>query len=239
MAARTDDVIPRASQILQDVANVRWTTDELEEWCRDAVRRIVLARPDAYSVTRSFALKAGSTLQSVGNVASDDNQSFMAGGPAIRLLRVVRNIGSGRPIREASRVTLDSEISDWHKPVPMSSWADVEHYVFDNMSPYTFYVYPCPPAGLATHMIEIVHAALPIMAGSNLGLHDVYVNPILDWVLYRALSKDAEYAGNSARAAGHLEAFVQALHLTGVSEFTAASPGMASPLPASPGRGGG
>ena len=238
MAVQTADVLSRAAQILADVDGVRWTPAELTNWARDAVRQIVLARPDAYSVVREFTLKAGSSLQTVGNVASDDNKAVgaMTSGPAIRLLRVTRNAGTGRPVREAGRIALDSEVPDWHAPVSMANWMGVEHYVFDNIAPYSFYVYPCPPAGLATHKIEIVYAAMPPLTSASLGLADHYINPILDWVLYRALSKDSEYAGNMARAVSHRDTFAQALSLTGQAEFQAASPALASPTPAGVGR---
>ena len=37
------------------------------------------------------------------------------------------------------------------------------------------------------------------------------MSPILDWVLYRAYSKDAEYGANEARAAASYQAFNSAL----------------------------
>ncbi|HDK8696501.1 TPA: hypothetical protein PVA50_004840, partial [Aeromonas hydrophila] len=40
---------------------------------------------------------------------------------------------------------------------------------------------------------------------------DIYINPIIDFMLYRCFSKDAEYAANSNRAAGHYNAFLQQL----------------------------
>lgn len=237
MAVQVGHVVSRAAQMLADVEGVRWTSAELTSWAHDAVRQIVLARPDAYSVVREFTLLPGSTLQTIGNLASDDNKPLpqMASGPAIRLLRVTRNT-TGRPIREVSRITLDTEVPDWHSPVSMSHWRGVECYVFDNVAPYSFYVYPCPPAGLATHKVEIVHAAMPALTGNSLGLADHYINPVLDWVMYRALSKDAEYAGNQSRAQHHLDTFAQALSLTQQSEFTAASPALATPTAAGPGR---
>ncbi|MCK7581011.1 MAG: hypothetical protein MZV65_38935 [Chromatiales bacterium] len=42
-------------------------------------------------------------------------------------------------------------------------------------------------------------------------LDDIYANAILDYVLYRAYSKDAEYAANAQRAALHYQAFTNAL----------------------------
>ncbi|MNR41654.1 hypothetical protein D3C85_1600680 [compost metagenome] len=42
-------------------------------------------------------------------------------------------------------------------------------------------------------------------------LDDIYINPIIDFMLYRCFSKDAEYSANSNRAAGHYNAFLQQL----------------------------
>ena len=37
---------------------------------------------------------------------------------------------------------------------------------------------------------------------------DVYANALIDYVLYRAYMKDAEFAGNQQRASGHYNLFL-------------------------------
>lgn len=242
---QASDVITRASTILSDKTNVRWTTQEMIDWCKDAVRQIVLVRPDAYSITRLFTLKAGDSRQIVGNVAAKDNIDFGAANfePTTRLLRVVRNGSTGgyAPIREVSRVAMDSEVSNWHVPVPLAQAPTyrAQHYVFDNVSPYTFYIYPAPPTNAAGFQVEIVHSGLPDLSQSSpsidLGLPYQYINPLVDWVCYRAFSKDADYAGNMERAVHHMNAFALALQVSQQSGYVAASPQMATPLPAGAG----
>lgn len=237
------DVITRASRILADQTNVRWTEVEMIDWCKDAVRQIVLARPDAYSITRWFNLKAGDSRQVVGNTAAKDNIDFGAANfePTTRILRVVRNGAAGgyRPIREASRVALDSELSTWHMPAANIVGYHVQHYVFDNVAPYVFYVYPAPPTNTTGFQIEITHSGLPDLSNTgpsiNLGLPYQYIGPLLDWVCYRAFSKDAEYAGNLDRANHHLGAFATALQISQQSGYAAATPQLATPLPAGAG----
>jgi hypothetical protein len=234
-------VTTRAGRILADQTNVRWTTDELVSYAKDAVHQIILARPDAYPVTRAFTLTGGNTKQVIGMTAAADGLDVGAVGhnPAVRLLRIVRNLGSAglTPIRETSRVAMDTEISTWHRvPSPGSAYS-AQHYTFDNISPFVFYIYPCPPSTPA-YQIELVHSAVPAMGGASLatsielGLQDHYINPLVDWVLYRAFSKDAEYAGNGERAAFHLNAFVQALQMTQLAGMQASAPAQATPLPA-------
>ena len=51
-------------------------------------------------------------------------------------------------------------------------------------------------------------------AGANtevIKLDDVYLSAIIDWVLYRAFSKDAEHAANASRAGAHHSAFISGI----------------------------
>ena len=42
-------------------------------------------------------------------------------------------------------------------------------------------------------------------------LDDIYMSPMIDWILYRAYSKDAEYGANEQRAQAAYGAFNAAL----------------------------
>jgi len=44
-------------------------------------------------------------------------------------------------------------------------------------------------------------------AGEVIALDDVYVNAIIEWILYRAYMKDAEYAANPNKSQMHMNAF--------------------------------
>jgi hypothetical protein len=46
---------------------------------------------------------------------------------------------------------------------------------------------------------------------SIITLDDIFANAILDFILYRAYSKDADYAANAGRAQGHYQAFLNSL----------------------------
>jgi hypothetical protein len=50
-----------------------------------------------------------------------------------------------------------------------------------------------------------------VNTGASIALNDIYANVILDYVLYRAYSKDSDYAGNAQRAANHYTAFNNSL----------------------------
>ncbi|MBK8583232.1 MAG: hypothetical protein IPL86_15875 [Flavobacteriales bacterium] len=217
---QVSDIISRVERTLFDITNVRWPEAELIDYINDAQQAVILARPDANSKNVTMPLAVG-TRQTI---PSD------AGRVGIRFLRLTRNVaGDLRAIRESSRVALDNELPNWHTANPSTS---IQHYVFDNVDPKIFYVYPPAASGA---QVEIIYSALPAKAtavGDTLTLSDNYLNAVYDWVLYRCYSKDASYAGNLQRAQYHANAFAAQLGINMQTEFMAASGQQATPTPA-------
>jgi hypothetical protein len=113
---------------------------------------------------------------------------------------------------------LDDQLSEWHAETPT---VDIQHYTFDPRHPKQFYVYP--PATAAAEL-EVIYTDTPgshALTATQLDpangdptvilLDDIYMSPIIDWVLYRAYAKDAESAANEARAAAAFQAFSGAI----------------------------
>lgn len=185
------DIISRLRAVLNDSEEVGWTDAELILWINDGCRFIALLRPDAAVVNAQVALVAGSK-QSIAALTP----------PGLRLLDVVRAVASGRAIRLVDREKLDAVAPNWHgaaQGVPTS-------YVFDNRDPKTFYVYP--PAVVAT-MVELIYSRVPVevtadnLATQDLSLDDVFMDPLLNYVLHRAYGKDADHAKNAELSAGY------------------------------------
>lgn len=191
--------LDRAKLILQDTTGIRWATPELLGWFNDGQREVVIILPSANALTVPHILVAG-TKQSI---PADGNQ----------LIKVVRNMGGdgnmpGRVVRKVPEEQLDATLPDWHMATPAASTL---HYCFDERVPKTFYVYP--PA-IASQRLEIAYSASPAELAAETDiqvLDDVYANALLDYVLYRAYSKDAESTANAARAVAHRQAFEGAL----------------------------
>ena len=57
---QASDVFTRVSRVLQDEAKVRWAEPELAEWLTDALRVLVLVRPDAAMANTTMDLVEGS-----------------------------------------------------------------------------------------------------------------------------------------------------------------------------------
>jgi len=203
------DIIRRVEFVLQDT-NIRWPRLELQNWLNESYLAITLLRPDANAKSGTFTCSAGSR--------QDITDEFPS---ALRLLDVTRNLASTsdyKVIRIVSRSVLDDQRPSWHAE---TGTVNIQHYTHDTRQPKEFFVYP--PATTAAQ-IEVVYADAPGQHalsesdldpdGSNtevIKLDDIYMSPIIDWVLYRAYSKDAEYGANEARASASYSAFNSAL----------------------------
>ena len=194
-------LISRAATLVQDTTGTRWPKAELLNWYNDAVLAVVGLRPDAHVRNESFPCEAGT------------KQTIPVTG--LKLINVRRNLGGNKSvIRKIPEQQLNDQVPDWHDPANSGTFA--MHYVYDDRDPKTFYLYPGVPAA---HPIEIVYSVAPAAAvianfdtdTQVIALDDIYANPILDFMLYRAYSKDANYTANAGRAQMHYQAFAEAL----------------------------
>lgn len=202
MTVTVQSVIDRAQTVLQDTTGVRWpVVAELVLWVNDAQREVALLKPDASATNTTITLAVGT------------KQDIPTGGN--RLLKVVRNMsaassGTGkRAVRLVDAEVLNGQTPDWHDPSVSGDAAHttiVKHYVYDEQNPRNFYVYP----GVAGNAyLEIIYSSNPttVVQNANLSIPDIFANAILNYVLYMAYMKDAEYAGNQQRASSHFQLF--------------------------------
>ena len=107
------------------------------------------------------------------------------------------------------RDVLDAQTPDWHDPNVTGDAAHtniVKHYTYEESSPRNFYVYP----GVSGNAyLEIIYSANPaiVAQSGNLSIPDIFANAVLNYVLYMAYMKDAEFAGNNQRASTHYQLF--------------------------------
>jgi hypothetical protein len=203
------DVIRRVEDVLQD-SNIRWPRTELQNWMNESYLAITLARPDANAKSGTFTCAAGTR-----QVITDEFAS------ALRLLDVTRNLATSstkRVIRLVARSVLDDQRPGWHAE---TGTVNIQHYTFDPRQPKEFFVYP--PA-TTDAQVEVVYTDSPGAHSLTeeqldpegteaevIKLDDIYMSPVIDWILYRAYSKDAEYGANEARAQASYAAFNAAI----------------------------
>jgi len=203
------NIVDRAAIVLQDTTGVRWPqTEELLLWLNDGQREVVLRKPDAYA--------QNTVVQLVGGT----KQSIPATG--IQLLDIIRNMGTGgatpgRAITRIDRQILDEQRPDWHSETVS---VETKHYMFDSRDPKHFYVYP--PQHATAGQVEEVYSASPTDLSAltdTITLDDIYSGVLLDYILYRAYSKDADLSPSAPqRAVAHYNSFLSSLGAKGQIE---------------------
>ena len=205
------DVMKRAATTLQDVDGVRWPATELHGYLNDGLREIVALKPNANTKTVTLSLASG-TLQTL---------------PAqyTVLSRVVRNIDSagtgGRAVRPiADRSIMDAQIPGWQHSEVLPFAKTVVHVIHDMVNPRAFCVVPGNNgAGQIEAVVGAIPAAVPLPASptsfddytATVDIPDLYQNALVDYMLYRAHSKDNGMPNAAARAQAHFELFRGAL----------------------------
>ena len=202
LVSDTADGAPLASSILNRVriqlidtgTERRWTDVELLYWLSDGQRAIVAALPHAaYRV--SIINLVGGTRQ----VLPDD---------AYRLLDIVRNQTNsgvpGAPCTSIDRAILDRQYLDWHTGASQPS---ALHWTYNPVDPQAFYVFP---RNDGTGSLEVVYSYMPsdvLSTTDQINIRPIYQTPLVDYVMFRAHSKDSDFAAGQAVAASYLQAF--------------------------------
>ena len=189
-------IIDQAEQILMDSSNDKYSAADLLGWLNMGQRAIVREKPTAYPVRAAVSTTAGlwSTLPAA---------SFL-------LLGVTMNMGTtgttpGAPITLVERKWIDAVLPTW---TTVTASTTTEHVIYDpDVNPLEFSVYP---QATGTAKIEIITADRPadILITASILIGDEYAEALLDYVLFRAFSRDADYVENSQRAIAHWQNYL-------------------------------
>lgn len=194
---KAEELVIKAARALQDSEYVRWSKEELLEWVSEA--QIAIARtPGTYTKVEFVKLKEGT------------RQSLPSDGWA--LCEVIRNVDEDgtplTPVKLVTRALLDAAVPTWHM---RAGRLLVENYVYDERTPTDFFVYP--PSDGEGH-VEIAYMAIPkqITDGEQeMELDDTFMPAILNYVLYRATSKEADFAPGLQSATAFFQSYMQEL----------------------------
>ncbi len=200
MAVLASSIINDAAKLLHDPDFVHWPREELLGWCSAAEREIVSIKPDAYVEERSYRLEAG-TYQSIPE-------------DAVGVVRLKQNMGPdgqtpGTYIRLADRDQfIDQNPDAYQEPAN----AEVEYYFFDKNDPRHFEVFPEQPETDWNWIKGTFPVVPPVLEKSDtsgaeydVAIHvgDIYEQPMLNYVMFRAYSKDSDASLENARAAAN------------------------------------
>ena len=194
----TQEISTRAGYVLSDPDAIRWTPVERELWINDGIRELLGAVPSAYVKHATVRLAPGE-VQSV----PADCRKLME----IRVSQMQGAYGWKCP-RLVSREMLSLVRPAWMNKI---GDGDVREYFYDPGDPERFYVYPPQPDEPGE--VELIYQAVPpwVALGDVFPLREDYAMAVLNYVLYRAYSKDAEFAGNAQIALTYYQGFKAAL----------------------------
>lgn len=191
-----------AGNILNDPGHDRWTLGDILGWINEAQNRIVLLKPDTYTVAVAVSLASG-TRQ-------------LLPASSHKMVRPTRNLGAGGGTPGAAIDllpidALDSAVPDWHSSAYAS--AEVQAILYDEKHPHAFYVWPPQPDGTNQVVEIIVQGSPPPLAliSDPITLDDIWEGAILDYVLHRAFGKETTSQTSQIRAQEAYGRFVTAL----------------------------
>ncbi len=196
------------ARLIHDVDRVRWTDVDWLNWMNDGLRAVVTIKPDAYTLIVSHELVPSNTLQTIPI-------------QGLHLLDVVRNMGAdgltpGRVVNVAARDMMDATYPDWHAD---PATGKINNFLYDIRAPKRFFVVPQAPA--TPWVVELMYAAVPpaiTLGNQTLPLDDIYVNAVLNYMLYQAYNRDQVYGEVNAASDRHYQLFMASLGAQAQSE---------------------
>lgn len=192
MAQLAETVLIGAALVLNDVAHESWDQVELLHWLNDGLRAIALLKPSALTDRKKWELSPGKSRQALPD-------------GSLQLLGPLYNMGTdgnvvGRVIVLGNRETKDRFDPGWRAATPATI---IKEYFYDvSREPKVIDIWP-PSHATTPVYVEGTIAIVPTIvdgASEYLPCDDTYVPALIEWVLYRTLSKDDEQTPLFARA---------------------------------------
>jgi hypothetical protein len=182
MAFTANDYIVDAALLYGDVGYDRVSEDDWIKYLNASIRALILVRPDAGAQTANVQLTAG-VLQALPTTA-------------LRMLDITRNMGAdgatvGKIITPSDRKHIDYSNLLW--PAATGD-TEVDNFSYDKENPRIFYVTP-PISSSIDVWVEMQVSQLPTavaVTGDDPGINDVFIEPIVQYMLYKAFSADDE-----------------------------------------------
>jgi hypothetical protein len=194
-----NDVVKRVGAILVDPEALRWTVEERTLWVNDGLRELLVRKPAAYTRHVMLALKEGEVQALPGDCRTlvEVRQSYL---PSEALYAAVPRVG---------RALLSATRPAW---AGKAGRGEVRNWCWEESDPDRFYVYPPQPEDDQGTVELIYYARPPWLQGDDpLPVGDEYTAVLVNYVLFRAYSKDAEFAANAQIAAQYFQVFTSAL----------------------------
>jgi hypothetical protein len=188
-----NEVITEVRRLIQDTkAPFRYSDTVLLGFVNQTLKKMVIIRPDLFSIIGNIATTPNTVLQTL---PSD----------AMRLVEVFA-VANGNAILEVTRDTIDQTTPGWLTETPGTPVNFMRHV----RNPYRYFLYPAPMAGIQL-LAEYAQTPPDYTLNQTIAeLRDAYFPVVVDGVVFLAESIDNEHV-NSNRAKLFQDSFVQAL----------------------------
>lgn len=186
MAVAQDSIDEIRRVIHDELAPFRWDDDELLDYLNAGLRQTVQLVPEANTVET-----IADTLTS--RVAK---QSLPAGG--IKFIKIARNYADDGVtpegvLRYVEKDSLDTFEPDWEFVSTKIDGSDYfDHFCHDPREPKVYFLYPAPATDNKRY--AVIYSAIPnslVAVGTTIPLADEYLNALILYGIYRALTKES------------------------------------------------
>jgi hypothetical protein len=187
-----NEVITEVRRLIQDTRTpFRYSDTVLLGFVNQTIKRMVILRPDLFTIIADVPTVAGTVLQTL---PSD----------SVRLVEIF-SVKNGEAVVEVSREVIDQTTPDWISVAP-----DVPvNFMRHPRNPNRFFVYPRPRSGVEL-VAEYVQSPSTYDLTDPIDLPDGYFSVLVDGTVFLAESVDNEHV-SSGRAKMFQESFVQQL----------------------------
>jgi hypothetical protein len=193
------EIFERTGRILLDEGGVRWGSAELLDWYNEGLLDMVTRRPGLLPSVDDVVLVAGTQ-----QVLTTDRLAIIDVGQNIGSVAKPRN---GQVPNITPKDTMDRLIPDWQY---QSSSVMVITVVTHQQTPRIFWVYPPQPT-VNPGRLRMIQSKRPTVVSATSAAFepdDQYMPIMIEYLLYRAFSKDAENPSSGQRSAQHLQNYL-------------------------------
>jgi hypothetical protein len=225
MAVYSKDLIDEVAGLLNDEDFTYWSSGFHLASINSGQLQIALLKPDASITAKAYKLVAGvrQTLPDGSASFKDPQDATLPAGT--KLIRVVLNMGATGLVPGRAPTIIDMDMVSATKPnwAADTAHAVVKHFMYDEKDPKVFWVSPPQPSSAQGYVL-VNYNSIPVNVTSYSGtaaisLPDEYYLTLLDWMMFKAYTKDTDEA-YANRALYYRDAFFQGLGLQAQIERT-------------------
>lgn len=203
MGAKVEEIVNRVVYLTNDPDGDAYPRSAIEDFVYEAETVIVNTKPEALN-NSGVLICADGARQTIAT-------QFTA---AVNFLDAHFNVdGSGNALGVVRRVKmreLDAIRPNWRQAARSSA---IREFMVDDREPLVLHVNPPASAGAR---LQISYSSKPapytsVDANTQTAVDELYETMIMDWVLYRMLSKDTEGTPNYVKAQAYKKSFYDAM----------------------------